>query len=203
MKKLFQKSNTYLSDPDVQTMLRVQKGSKEAFEELMHKYYPRILNFIYRFVGHKNTAEDLTQEVFMRVYKNAWKYKAKSKFQTWIYTIAKNVALNELRRKNQVAFSLDEPVRGEKSQFQKESKISKTARPDEEILQKERALRIRSAIQKLPENQRIALILRRYDEFSYSQIAMTLKVSDKAVKSLLSRAKQNLKKRLVARLDSD
>lgn len=169
----------------------------------MHKYYPRILNFIYRFVGHKNTAEDLTQEVFMRVYKNAWKYKAKSKFQTWIYTIARNVALNDLRSGSRFAYSLDAPSGSDVDNINKEMEDIKLTSPDEEIIQMEKAGQIRAAISNLPENQKSALILRRYEELSYAEIAVALGVSDKAVKSLLSRAMQNLKNRLADQIDLD
>ena len=203
MKRYFQKSNPYLSDPDVQRMLDVQRGSKVAFEALMRHYYPRILNFIYRFVGNHSTAEDLTQEVFMRVYNNARKYRPKSGFQTWIYTIAKNVALNDLRRGRRFAYSLDEPTSGDGHKIYRETENSEALSPDEKIIQKEKAVRIRAAIGKLPDNQKVAVILRRYEEFSYAEIAATLNVSDKAVKSLLSRAMQNLKNRLAGQFDKD
>lgn len=203
MKRYFQKSNPYLSDPDVQRMLEVQRGSKTAFEALMRHYYPRILNFIYRFAGNQSTAEDLTQEVFMRVYNNARKYRPKSGFQTWIYTIAKNVALNDLRRGRRFAYSLDEPASGDDHKIYRETENSEALSPDEMIIQKEKADRIRAAISKLPENQKLALILRRYEEFSYAEIAATLNVSDKAVKSLLSRAMQNLKNRLAGQTEAD
>ena len=203
MKRYFQKSNPYLSDPDVQRMLDVQRGSKVAFEALMRHYYPRILNFIYRFVGNQSTAEDLTQEVFMRVYNNARKYRPKSGFQTWIYTIAKNIALNDLRRGRRFAYSLDEPTSGDGHKIYRETENSEALSPDEKIIQKEKAVRIRAAIGKLPDNQKVAVILRRYEEFSYAEIAATLNVSDKAVKSLLSRAMQNLKNRLAGQFDKD
>lgn len=203
MKRYFQKSNPYLSDPDVQRMLDVQRGSKTAFEALMRQYYPRILNFTYRFVGNQSTAEDLTQEVFMRVYHNASGYRPKSGFQTWIYTIAKNIALNDLRRGRRLTYSLDEPPDGEKPKIYRETEDLKVISPDEKIIQKEKADRIKGAISKLPENQKLALILRRYEEFSYAEIAATLNVSDKAVKSLLSRAMQNLKNRLADQFGPD
>ena len=196
MKKLFKKSNPYYSDPDVQRMLAVQQGNRLAFEELMRHYYPRILNFIYRFVGNQGTAEDLAQEVFMRVYNSAPRYRPNSKFQTWLYTIAKNVALNDLRRSRRLAYSIDEPAEGDDHKYYKDIGELKENAPDEKIIQKEKAARVRAAISKLPENQRVAILLRRYEEFSYAEIAATLNVSDKAVKSLLSRAMQNLKKRL-------
>jgi RNA polymerase sigma-70 factor (ECF subfamily) len=203
MKIFPQKSKVYLTDPDVQAMLKVQKGSKVAFEELMHKYYPRILNFIYRFVGNKNTAEDLTQEVFLRAYNSARRYKPKSKFQTWLYTIAKNIALNELRRSNRTIYSLDAPSGEGDKQIYNEIEDTEISSPDEQMLQKEKVASIRSAISNLPENQRIAVILRRYEGFSYAEIAATLNVSDKAVKSLLNRAKENLKNRLAKLVNAD
>ena len=169
MKKFFQKSNPYLSDPDVQRMLEVKRGSKVAFEALMRQYYPRILNFIYRFVGHKSTAEDLAQEVFMRVYKNAGKYKPKSKFQTWIYTIARNVALNELRSGSRFAYSLDTPAGGGDAHTNKEMADIKLAAPDEEIIQREKADLIRAAISQLPENQKSAVLSKKENLMTISQ----------------------------------
>ena len=203
MKRFFKKSNPYYSDPDVQRMLAVQQGNRLAFEELMRHYYPRILNFIYRFVGNQGTAEDLAQEVFMRVYNSAPRYRPKSRFQTWLYTIAKNVALNDLRRSRRLAYSIDEQAEGDDHKYYKEMGELKESAPDEKLIQEEKAARVRAAISKLPENQRVAIILRRYEEFSYAEIAATLNVSDKAVKSLLSRAMQNLKSRLTEQVDLD
>ena len=196
MKRFFKKSSPYHSDPDVQKMLAFQQGNKLAFEELMRHYYPRILNFIYRFVGHQSTAEDLAQEVFMRVFNSASGYRPKSRFQTWIYTIAKNVALNDLRRSSRLTYSLDEPAERDNKIYNSDMDGVGEDTPDEKMIQKEKAVRVRSAISELPENQRVAIILRRYEEFSYAEIAATLNVSEKAVKSLLSRAMQNLKNRL-------
>ncbi len=184
-------------------MLEVKKGNKAAFEALMQKYYPRILNFIYRFLGSKAVAEDLTQEVFMRVYKSAAGYKPRSLLQTWIYTIAKNVSLNELRRRKDFVLPLDEKFSSEESELKKEMQDPNSSGPDEELIQKERITVIRAAIKDLPPNQRMAVILRRYDEFSYAEIAKTLNVSDKAVKSLLNRAKENLKIRLANLVKED
>ena len=204
MKNLFQKSKAYLSDPDVQLMLKVKEGNRTAFEELMRKYYPRILNFLYRFVGGNNaTAEDLTQEVFMRVYKSAGRYKPRSQFQTWIYTIAKNVGLNELRRNKRLPLSLHEAFGTGEKELSGGGEDPNVTSPDEEIMQKEKVAEIRAAINNLPKNQRIAVILKRYEGFSYAEIATTLDISDKAVKSLLSRAKENLKIRLAKLANRD
>ena len=107
-----QNQNPYLTDPDVVLMLDFKAGNKSAFEQLMVKYYPRILNFIYRYISQSESVEDLTQEVFIKIYHSASSYEPKSKFQTWVYTIAKNVSLNELRKKPLARFSLDEKVLG-------------------------------------------------------------------------------------------
>ncbi|MBW2412387.1 MAG: RNA polymerase sigma factor [Deltaproteobacteria bacterium] len=183
-------------------MLEFQNGGKSAFEALMQNYYSRVLNFIYRFVGSKESAEDLTQEVFLRVYKYGPRYKPKSKFQTWLYTIAKNISLNELRRNRDFTASVDEPATTGNEDVQKQIADPQGSATDQELILKERAMVIRQAINELPENQRLAVILRRYDNFSYAEIAKTIGVSDKAVKALLSRARINLRRRLSRLLDS-
>lgn len=183
-------------------MLALKKGDRSAFEVLMRKYYVRILNFIYRFLGNRQIAEDLTQDVFMKVYKSAFRYRPRSQFQTWLYTIAKNACLNQLRRKRTMLVSLDQTFHAGDNELQKEI-ADPDANPDRELLQKERAAMIRAAVNALPDNQRMAVILRRYENFSYAQIAATLNVTDKAVKSLLSRAKVNLKNKLANAVDLD
>ena len=195
-----QKETAYLADPDVKCMLEVKKGDRDAFEILMRKYYPRILNFAYRFLGNRQLAEDLTQDVFMKVYKSARRYRPRSKFHTWLYTIAKNSCLNEVRRNRGQMVSLDEPIMSDEHVLKKEIS-DRHADPAGEFLQKEKKTLIRTAINDLPKNQRIAVILRRYESFSYAEIAATLNVTDKAVKSLLSRAKVNLKNKLAGTVD--
>jgi len=200
---IFKKSTAYYSDPDVRLMLDVQNGNRAAFDALMRKYYPRILNFIYRFVGNREISEDLAQEVFLRVYKSASRYRPKSKFQTWLYTIAKNACLNEVRRNKGLFRSLDDPLYPEDGEFNQKLADQKDPAPDDDLIRKEKIRAIRGAINQLPEKQRIAVILRRYDEFSYKDIANTLNISDKAVKSLLNRAKENLRKRLASLVDEN
>ena len=195
-----QKETSYTTDPDVACMLALKKGDRNAFDILMRKYYPRILNFIYRFLGNRQLSEDLAQDVFMKVYKSARRYRPRSKFQTWLYTIAKNTCLNELRRNRGRMVSLDEPITSDARVIKKE--ISDPhADPAGEFFQKEKKALIQAAINDLPENQRIAVILRRYESFSYVEIAATLSVTEKAVKSLLSRAKVNLKNKLAGTVD--
>ena len=134
----------------------------------------------------------------MKVYQAARAYRPQSKFQTWIYTIAKNISLNELRRNRGSVVSLDEPFLSEEGELNRDVEDPSGARPDEEILRQETMRAVRQAIHALPENQRMAVILRRYEQFSYEEISQTMRVSVKAVKSLLSRAKENLKNKLLS-----
>ncbi len=158
----------------------------------MRKFYPRVLNFIFRMIAQRDTAEDLTQEVFVRVYKSVERYRPQAHISTWILTIARNLTLNELRR-HQPAVSLDAPLMGEDSDMQRQLTDPRSVGADEELIRQEKVEAIKEAIASLPENQRTAVLLRRYEEFSYEQIAQTMNLSVEAVKSLLSRAKENLK----------
>jgi len=176
----------YLTDPDVRSMLKVQQGDRLAFETLMKKYFPLILNFIYRFLGTREAAEDLTQEVFLKVFHQAQNYVPRSSFKTWIYVIARNASLNELRRNKHR--DIDTEITGE------EIDTASGSRPEEAAIQNETTAQVREAIEQLPERQRTALILNRYDELSYEEIATIMKLSPKAIKSLLMRARESLKK---------
>lgn len=177
-------------------MLEFQEGNKASFEALMRKYFPRLLNFIYRYVGSREAAEDLAQEVFIRVYKSGANYQPKSKFQTWIFTIARNLSLNELRRNKYKTVSLDAPLYSDEGEMKRQVEDMKKVGPSQNMLCKEREGAVKAAINDLPESQRVAVLLRRYEQFSYEEIARTMNISAKAVKSLLSRAKENLKNKL-------
>ncbi len=190
------KSNPYLSDPDVRLMLEFQEGNKASFEILMRKYFPRLVNFIFRYVNSREAAEDLTQEVFLRVYKSGLSYKPQSKFQTWVFTIARNLSLNELRRNKYKTVSLDATFSSDDGELKRQVEDPNSASPDDEVLRREKAAAVKAAIDGLPENQRVAVLLRRYEQFSYEEIAQTMNVSSKAVKSLLSRARESLKNKL-------
>lgn len=189
-------SNQYFSDPDVILMLEFQKGNKASFEALMRKYYGRVLNFVYRFVNNRDMAEDITQDVFVKIYKSASGYKPKAKFQTWVFTIAKNTAFNEYRHLNRQGYSLDESFSDGSESYQSVLIDEQAEKPDERLKKAETVKIIREALQALPEQQRAAVILRRYQNFSYEEIAQTMGTSVKAVKSLLNRAKENLKNML-------
>lgn len=177
-------------------MLDFQKGNPASFEFLMHKYYKRIFNFVYRFVGSREAAEDLTQEVFLKVYKAAPGYQPQSKFQTWAYTIARNLSLNELRRAGRKNISLDETVNFKDGETSRQVEDPSVVHPAQTMEAEETRRMVQEAIASLPENQRMAVILRRYENMSYEEIAQTIGMSVEAVKSLLNRAKENLKDRL-------
>lgn len=196
-------TNPYLDDPDVQLMLEFIQGNKASFEALMRKYFPRLLNFIYRYVGNRQIAEDLTQEVFIKVHNAASKYSPQSKFQTWIFTIAKNMSLNELRRLKRPMISIDESIDLGTDHVQRQFSDETTEAPDKNILEDEKVQAIRTAINDLPKNQRMAVVLRRYENMSYEEIALTMNTSEKAVKSLLNRSKENLKIRLQKFVNND
>ena len=191
----------YDQDPDVILYMDFQKGNTASFETLMHKYYGRIFNFLGRMTGNRDTAEDLTQEVFVRVYKAVSSYQPQSKFQTWIYTIAKNLALNELRRSKRSVVSLDAPVDGGDGEMVRQVADPRSPSPASGLLIEEKQRIIREAVESLPENQRVVVLLRRYDNLSYAEIANAMGCTVEAVKSLLSRARVNLKERLMKHKD--
>lgn len=193
--------NQYLDDPDVLLMLKFKdEEDPKAFEELMRKNFSRIMNFIYRFVADRELSEDLTQEVFIKIYNSASTYSPKSKFKTWAFTIARNISLNELRKKGAVV-SLSRTFKHDEDDmlFQVEDKT--VARPDKEIINDELVSAVDKAISELPANQRAAVLLLRYEEFSYEEIAKTMSTTVSAVKSLLSRARETLKEKLADVVD--
>jgi RNA polymerase sigma-70 factor (ECF subfamily) len=177
-------------------MARIAKGDESAFEILVNRHQTSILNLIYRYIGDRTQAKDLAQEVFIRVWQAAKTYKPKAKFTTWLYRITANLCFNELkssRRKKWFSFQQS----GEHSGNTIEETLS-DSRPSAEdlLLEKERSRQISDALQSLPENQRMGLILKRYDDLSYQEIAQILGCSVSAVESLLVRAKRTLQQRL-------
>jgi len=179
------KIEDYTLDPDVVLMLEFQKGDPRSFEKLMRKYYPRVINFIYRYGLNRHASEDLAQEIFLKIHQMGPSYNPKAKFQTLLYTIVRNSALNVIRNERKYEGAIV-----------KETADDRSASPLETMLDQEKAERIQAVINELPENQRSAVLLRRYEEMSYEEIAQSLNCSVKAVKSLLNRAKETLKVRL-------
>jgi RNA polymerase sigma-70 factor (ECF subfamily) len=184
-------------DPDAALMLRVKQGDTAAFAELVDKYKRPVINVVYRMIRDLSEAEDIAQNVFVQVYKSADRYKVASKFSTWLFTIARNLCLNEIRRRSRhPTDSMDATPADteERSAQQYEDKRNPLA--SESILQSELAQKIEDAIAELPENQRLALLLCKQDELSYDEIAKVLNCSLSATKSLIHRGRETLKEKL-------
>ena len=177
-------------------MVRIGGGDDSAFEILVNRHQTSVLNLIYRFIGDRTQAKDLAQEVFIRVWQAAKTYKPDAKFTTWLYRITANLCLNELksaRRKKWFSFNRSD----KESATAIEETFADSGPSAEDILvEKERSRQISDALQTLPESQRMALILKRYDDLSYQEIAEVIGCSVSAVTSLLVRAKRALQEKL-------
>jgi RNA polymerase sigma-70 factor (ECF subfamily) len=182
---------------DTGLMLRAQAGDDSAFNQLVEKFRRPLIGFMYRMAGNQSVAEELAQEVFLRVYRSRATYAAEAKFSTWLYRIAKNLALNHIRdtrnERAQVAASLDEPDE-ESGRAMDAPDPHRSA--EEEMVRRERMQAIRREVESLPERQRMAVILHKYQELDYREIARTLKMSESATKSLLFRAYETLRVKL-------
>ncbi|MGH7977654.1 MAG: sigma-70 family RNA polymerase sigma factor [Limisphaerales bacterium] len=185
------------SDPDAVLMLRVKRGDRAAFVELVDKYKQPVMNFIYRSLRDEAESEDLAQNVFLQVYKSRKRYKQTAKFSTWLFTIARNLCLNELRRRSRhPAESLEETHAENEDQPQRQYEDKKVFLATENLLHGELAKKIEEALDELPENQRTARLLCRQEELSYEEIAEVLDCSLSATKSLIHRGRETLKEKL-------
>jgi len=174
-------------------MIEVAEGNLAAFRLIVDRYQRPLLNFISRYLGDWAAAEDVAQEVFLRVFKAAKDYKPQAKFKTWLFTIATNLCLNEIRD-NKIKPTFADVTNLSEAEYP-------VAAPDnfsplKAVEKGELSTAVRKAIRNLPENQRIAILLRQYDEFSYSEISKIMGLSISAVESLIQRARQSLKKTL-------
>jgi len=183
-------------DSDLELMTRVSRGDEASFAVLLQRHRSPVLNYFVRMVRDRALAEDLTQEVFLRVYQARERYQPEARFTTWLYRIATNLALNALRDRK--AERLAEPP--ERQDGEDGGILERTAdeRPtvEQQMVESDRQRFIRQAIEGLPEKQRAAVILHKYQDVDYRQIASVLKVSESAVKSLLFRAYETLRVRL-------
>jgi RNA polymerase sigma-70 factor (ECF subfamily) len=177
-------------------MIRIAEGDADAFEILVSRHQASVLNLIYRFIGNRTQAKDLAQEVFIRVWQAAKTYKPEAKFTTWIYRITANLCFNELksaRRKKWFSFGHSDDQHGGTIE---ETLSDRAPSAEDLLLERERSRQISDALQSLPDNQRLALVLKRYDELSYQEIAQIIGCSVSAVESLLVRAKRTLQEKL-------
>jgi len=184
-------------DPDAALMLRVKQGDMAAFAELVDKYKQPVMNLALRMIRDQTEAEDLAQGVFVQIFKAADRYKVNSKFSTWLFTIARNLCLNEIRRRaRHPAESIDVPHPEHEGQPLQQYEDRATASPPERLLQGELQDKIEEVLAGLPENQRTAILLCRQEELSYEDIAEVLGCSLSAAKSLIFRGRETLKERL-------
>ena len=181
---------------DVQLMLDVKAGDEASFDFLLQKYRSPLVNFLNRIVRDQATAEDLAQEVFLRVYRARKQYTPSAKFTTWLFRIATNLALNSVRdnRHNRMGISIDAPADGDDAP-PLELK-AREMRMDERMIERDRVEIIRRAICSLPEKQRAAVLLHKYEEMDYGEIAGILDCSEGALKSMLFRAYETLRVQL-------
>jgi RNA polymerase sigma-70 factor, ECF subfamily len=184
-------------DPDAALMLRVKQGDMEAFRELVDKYKQPVTNLMARTLQDLTEAEDLAQNVFVQVFKSAHRYRVSAKFSTWLYTIARNLCLNEIRRRSRhPADSLDADSQEQEDQGPRQYEDKKAFVAPDHLLRNELVAKVDEAIADLPETQRTALLLCREEELSYEEIAEILGCSLSATKSLIHRARETLKQRL-------
>lgn len=178
---------------DVSLMQLVGAGDAVAFEELVERHQRLVVGTVARMLGNNSEVEDIAQQVFVRVWRSARRYVPRAKFTTWLLKITRNLVFNELRRRSRhTQMSLQVESEDEERPIKDERAMA----PDASLLEQELQQAIESAIAQLPETQRMAVVLRRYEDLSYEQIAEVLDQSVPAVKSLLFRARTELRTRL-------
>ncbi len=177
-------------DPDVRLMLRVRDDDRAAFDELVEKYQHRLLGVLTHLIGNQEEAEDLAQEVFLRIYRARKGYKVRAKFSTWLFTVANNVALNHLRKRHRSS--------ARKSDDSSDAGLAgalpaRDGTASSQMRHAELSAVVRDAVANLDDDQRLAVLLSKFEEMPYAQIAEVMKRSEAAVKSLLARARVNLR----------
>jgi RNA polymerase sigma-70 factor (ECF subfamily) len=178
---------------DLRLMQLVGRGDNGAFEQLIEKHQALVAGTVARMLGSNSDVEDIAQQVFIRVWKSARRYVPRAKFTTWLLKITRNLVFNEMRRTKRRAHVPLQPEPGvEDPPLKDETNLA----PDASLLETELQRTIEQAILQLPETQRMALVLRRYEQLSYEQIAEILDLSVPAVKSVLFRARSELRTRL-------
>ncbi len=182
---------------DAEIMLQVKAGDDSAFEYLVQKYRRPMVSFMFRMAHSNAVAEDLAQEVFLRIYRSRESYEASAKFTTWMYRIATNLAVNHARdtrhERPENTVSLDEP---DQDSGRTLDLPDRSPSAEASMVQRERVAAIRQRVHALPERQRIAVVMHKYQQMEYRQIADVLKLSESATKSLLFRAYETLRQQL-------
>ena len=189
---------SYRRDPDVQLMLRVKGGDDAAFAQLVENYQDRLVGLLTHLVGDRDAAEDLAQEVFLRVYRARRGYEPTAKFSTWLFRIAQNLASNARRgrkRRKEVGFAGSHETSDSRPQDVQLPEKS-AFMPNRQVGRRELQLVVREAMDELNERQKLAVLLHRFEGMSYADIGETMELTPQAVKSLLSRARETLRGRL-------
>jgi RNA polymerase sigma-70 factor, ECF subfamily len=194
-----------LRDPDIRLMLRVRDDDNDAFAELVELYHQRLVTVMHHLVASNEEAEDLAQEVFLRVYRGRKKYHPRAKFSTWLFTIANNLAINALRRRQRkpvVPLNLRDS--GPLGPRPAEQLVKDRGNLPVQKMQQEELVRlVQTALAGLSERQRVAVVLNKFEDMNYAEIADVMGLTTKAVKSLLSRARDNLRSALKAYIYMD
>jgi len=184
-------------------MLRVQRGDRAAFTKLVERYQQPVMNFIQRSLRDETEAEDLAQMVFLQVYKSRARYRRTARFTTWLFTIARNLCLNEIRRRSRhPADSLEETYADSEDQPRLQIEDPTAPSAPDKLLHRELSEKVAAAVAGLPENQRSAILLCRQEDLSYEEMAKILGCSLSATKSLIHRGRETLKEILKPYLKS-
>lgn len=194
------------SDPGVQWMLAYRDGDESAFDRIVEHYSGQVYSLLTRFLGQKAVREDMVQDVFLRVVRARERYEPTARFSTWLYRIAFNLAVNETQRAGgkeltaQEVSRQDEDDAGDVLANHRDERVED---PSDRLAQDDVVLAVRAAIARLPEQQRMALVLAKYHDMPYVEIATVLGSSEKAVKSLVHRARENLRETLAPYLQGE
>src|SRR6478735_8127532 len=187
---------------DLLWMARIKQGDTDALRLLIEAHQHRVIGTVAKMLGDDGDAEDIAQQVFIRVWKSAARYEPTAKFTTWLFKITRNLVFNELRRRKRHATQPLDAATAEEGSARIQAMDPAAKPPDTTLIDAELQSAIQAAIDHLPEAQRMAIILRRYDEFSYEEIGDILKLSVPAVKSVIFRARIELKEKLRRYLDA-
>lgn len=198
--------NDYQDDPGVRWMLAWQAGDESAFDRLVEAYSPQVYALLTRFLGQRANREDLVQEVFLRVIRARERYEPMARFSTWLFRVVYNISVNETQRgAAREAGRIDLEAHGEARSPGGLSELhdERADAPSDRLERDDVVHAVRSAIARLPENQRMALLLAKYEEMPYVEIAQVLGSSEKAVKSLIHRARETLRESLAEYLEEE
>lgn len=195
-------SQAFRDDPGVRWMLEYQRGDEAAFDRIVEAYSGQLYALFTRFLGPVPEREDLVQDVFLRVIRARERYQPTARYSTWLYRIAFNIAVNRTQRGADEA-SLDDGTSDDGEPLWSEVGDTRVELPSETLERGDVVSAVRAAIASLPEAQRMALVLAKYDELPYADIAVVLRSSEKAIKSLVHRARENLRVRLAPFLQQE